>query len=147
MQSSWCCTWRLRSSCQQHYTAPKRTSTKANFCRLTQSNRVNVCKTSQMKERLADSWWEVNGCVLCFLSAVIRKLNQLYKTCVTQCHSLNRRLQTFLLDKQKLIDRFSGLTAEKLLYSHTVHMVSAHPAILLPCSALALIPDGHPWCV
>lgn len=60
----------------------------------------------------------------CFLSAVIRKLNELYKTCVTQCHSLSRRLQTFLLDKQKLIDRFSGLTSEKLLYSHAVHMVS-----------------------
>eukprot|EP00066_Takifugu_rubripes_P008394 XP_003974558.2 PREDICTED: serine/threonine-protein kinase ULK1 isoform X3 [Takifugu rubripes] len=56
---------------------------------------------------------------------VIRKLNESYKTCVTQCHSLNRRLQTFLLDKQKLIDRFSGLTAEKLLYNHTVHMVQS----------------------
>lgn len=54
---------------------------------------------------------------------VIRKLNELYKACVTQCHSLSRRLHTFLLDKQKLIDRFSGLTAEKLLYSHAVHMV------------------------
>ncbi|XP_040898975.1 serine/threonine-protein kinase ULK1a isoform X2 [Toxotes jaculatrix] len=54
---------------------------------------------------------------------VIRKLNELYKNCVTYCRSLNDRLQTFLLDKQKLMDRFNGLTAEKLIYSHTVHMV------------------------
>ncbi|XP_029366145.1 serine/threonine-protein kinase ULK1a isoform X2 [Echeneis naucrates] len=54
---------------------------------------------------------------------VIRKLNELYKNCVTYCRSLNNRLQTFLLDKQKLMDRFNGLTAEKLIYSHTVHMV------------------------
>ncbi|CAF90294.1 unnamed protein product [Tetraodon nigroviridis] len=61
---------------------------------------------------------------------VIRKLNEQYKTCVTQCHSLNRGLQTFLLDKQKLMDRFSGLTAEKLLYSHAVHMVSGRRTLL-----------------
>uniref|UniRef100_A0A671TJX3 non-specific serine/threonine protein kinase n=1 Tax=Sparus aurata TaxID=8175 RepID=A0A671TJX3_SPAAU len=56
---------------------------------------------------------------------VIRKLNELYKNCVTYCRSLNHRLQTFLLDKQKLMDRFNGLTAEKLIYSHTVHMVQS----------------------
>ncbi|XP_058492699.1 serine/threonine-protein kinase ULK1a isoform X1 [Solea solea] len=56
---------------------------------------------------------------------VIRKLNELYKSCVTYCRSLNNRLQTFLLDKQKLMDHFTGLTAEKLIYSHTVHMVQA----------------------
>lgn len=67
---------------------------------------------------------------LCFLSAVIRKLNELYKTCVAQCHCLSRRLQTFLLDKQKLIDRFSGMTAERLLYSHAVHMVSRRPTVV-----------------
>ncbi|XP_037633361.1 serine/threonine-protein kinase ULK1a isoform X3 [Sebastes umbrosus] len=54
---------------------------------------------------------------------VIRKLNELYKSCVTYCRSLNLRLQTFLFDKQKLMDRFNGLTAEKLIYTHTVHMV------------------------
>ncbi|KAM8886971.1 serine/threonine-protein kinase ULK1a isoform 3-T3 [Spinachia spinachia] len=54
---------------------------------------------------------------------VIRKLNELYKSCVTYCRTLNHRLQTFLLDKQKLMDRFNGLTAEKLIYSHTVQMV------------------------
>uniref|UniRef100_A0A8C8A3L5 non-specific serine/threonine protein kinase n=1 Tax=Oryzias sinensis TaxID=183150 RepID=A0A8C8A3L5_9TELE len=56
---------------------------------------------------------------------VIRKLNDLYKSCVSFCRSLNDRLQTFLLDKQKLMDRFGGLTAEKLIYSHTVHMVQS----------------------
>ncbi|XP_035514208.1 serine/threonine-protein kinase ULK1a isoform X2 [Morone saxatilis] len=56
---------------------------------------------------------------------VIRKLNELYKCCVTYCRSLNQRLQTFLLDKQKLMDRFNGLTAEKLIYNHTVHMVQS----------------------
>uniref|UniRef100_A0A3P9LMM2 non-specific serine/threonine protein kinase n=1 Tax=Oryzias latipes TaxID=8090 RepID=A0A3P9LMM2_ORYLA len=56
---------------------------------------------------------------------VIKKLNDLYKSCVSFCRSLNDRLQTFLLDKQKLMDRFGGLTAEKLIYSHTVHMVQS----------------------
>ncbi|KAM7416305.1 hypothetical protein PAMA_018394 [Pampus argenteus] len=56
---------------------------------------------------------------------VIRKLNELYKSCVTYCRSLNNRLQSFLLDKQKLMDRFNGLTAEKLIYNHTVHMVQS----------------------
>ncbi|XP_070760176.1 serine/threonine-protein kinase ULK1a [Enoplosus armatus] len=56
---------------------------------------------------------------------VIRKLNELYKNCVAYCRSLNHRLQTFLFDKQKLMDRFNGLTAEKLIYSHTVHMVQS----------------------
>ncbi|XP_062273170.1 serine/threonine-protein kinase ULK1a isoform X1 [Scomber scombrus] len=56
---------------------------------------------------------------------VIRKLNELYKTCVTCCRSLTTRLQSFLLNKQKLMDRFNGLTAEKLIYNHTVHMVKA----------------------
>ncbi|XP_019949114.1 serine/threonine-protein kinase ULK1a isoform X1 [Paralichthys olivaceus] len=56
---------------------------------------------------------------------VIRKLNDSYKNCVTYCRCLSGRLQTFLLDKQKLMDRFNGLTAEKLIYSHTVHMVQS----------------------
>ncbi|XP_028269002.1 serine/threonine-protein kinase ULK1a [Parambassis ranga] len=56
---------------------------------------------------------------------VIRKLNDLYKNCVTFCRSLSNRLQAFLLDKQKLMDHFNALTAEKLIFSHTVHMVQA----------------------
>lgn len=57
--------------------------------------------------------------------AVIRKLNELYKNCVTYCRSLSDQLQTFLLNKQKLMDNFNALTAEKLIYNHTVHMVSS----------------------
>ncbi|XP_061624768.1 serine/threonine-protein kinase ULK1a isoform X2 [Phyllopteryx taeniolatus] len=56
---------------------------------------------------------------------VLRKLNELYKSCVTCCRSLSDRLQSFLMDKQKLMDRFNGLTAEKLIYCHTVHMVQS----------------------
>ncbi|XP_047238609.1 serine/threonine-protein kinase ULK1a isoform X2 [Girardinichthys multiradiatus] len=56
---------------------------------------------------------------------VIRKLNNLYKNCVTYCRSLNDRLQTFLLDKQKLMDHFNSLTAEKLIYGHTVQMIQS----------------------
>lgn len=56
---------------------------------------------------------------------VIRKLNDAYKSCVMNCRSLTDRLQTFFLDKQKLMDRFSGLTAEKLIYTHTVQMVQS----------------------
>lgn len=81
--------------------------------------------------------------MLCLLTAVIRKLNDLYKSCVTQCHSLSRRLQTFLLDKQKLMDRFSGLTAEKLLYSHAVHMVSGRTSTILLLRGSPSAPDEH----
>uniref|UniRef100_A0A8C5G6Z4 non-specific serine/threonine protein kinase n=1 Tax=Gouania willdenowi TaxID=441366 RepID=A0A8C5G6Z4_GOUWI len=56
---------------------------------------------------------------------VIRKLNELYKNCVAYCRSLSDRLQTFLFDKQRLMDHFNGLTAEKLIYSHTIQMVQS----------------------
>lgn len=56
---------------------------------------------------------------------VFRRLNDMYKSCVSYCRSLNDQLQNFLLDKQKLIDRFNGLTAEKIIYSYTVHMVQS----------------------
>lgn len=56
---------------------------------------------------------------------VFRRLIDMYKSCVSCCRSLNDQLQNFLLDKQKLIDRFNGLTAEKIIYSHTVHMVQS----------------------
>ncbi|XP_077377526.1 serine/threonine-protein kinase ULK1a isoform X3 [Festucalex cinctus] len=56
---------------------------------------------------------------------VIKKLNELYKSCVACCRSLSDRLQNFLTDKQKLMDCFNGLTAEKLIYCHTVQMVQS----------------------
>ncbi|CAL8247506.1 unnamed protein product [Merluccius merluccius] len=57
--------------------------------------------------------------------AVVRKLNELYKACVMYCRSLNDRLQNFLLNKQRLMDRFNGIAAEKLIYNHAVHMVQS----------------------
>ncbi|XP_076010467.1 serine/threonine-protein kinase ULK1a [Genypterus blacodes] len=67
------------------------------------------------------------GCLLpsATVKQVIRKLNDCYKSCVTYCRCLSERLQSFLMDKQRLMDRFSALTAEKLIYSHAVHMVQS----------------------
>ncbi|KAM9821432.1 serine/threonine-protein kinase ULK1a isoform 1-T1 [Syngnathus typhle] len=56
---------------------------------------------------------------------VIKKLNELYKSCIVCCRSISDRLQTFLTDKQKLMNRFNGLTAEKLIYCHTMQMVQS----------------------
>ncbi|XP_062855456.1 serine/threonine-protein kinase ULK1a [Trichomycterus rosablanca] len=55
----------------------------------------------------------------------VRKLNELYKKCVMSCRSLNVRLQLFFSTKQKLMDRISNISAEKIIYSHTVQMVQA----------------------
>lgn len=56
---------------------------------------------------------------------VMKKMNELYKSSVTSCRSLNARLQSFLLNKQRLMDHMSNITAEKLIYSHTVTMVQS----------------------
>ncbi|KAM9465007.1 serine/threonine-protein kinase ULK1-like isoform 2-T2 [Salvelinus alpinus] len=56
---------------------------------------------------------------------VMKKMNELYKSSVTSCRSLNVRLQSFLLNKQRLMDHMSKITAEKLIYSHTVTMVQS----------------------
>lgn len=55
---------------------------------------------------------------------VVKKLNELYKSSVSSCHCLNMRLQRWFLDKQKLMDRINSITAEKLIFSHAVQMVS-----------------------
>lgn len=55
--------------------------------------------------------------------AVVRKLNELYKASVLSCQGLSLRLQRFLLDKQRLLDRIQSVTAEKLIFSHAVHTV------------------------
>uniref|UniRef100_W5JYH4 non-specific serine/threonine protein kinase n=1 Tax=Astyanax mexicanus TaxID=7994 RepID=W5JYH4_ASTMX len=55
----------------------------------------------------------------------VRKLNEMYKECVSLCRSLTARLQLFFSTKQKLMDRFNNITAEKIIYSHTVQMVQA----------------------
>uniref|UniRef100_A0A6Q2X667 non-specific serine/threonine protein kinase n=1 Tax=Esox lucius TaxID=8010 RepID=A0A6Q2X667_ESOLU len=56
---------------------------------------------------------------------VVRKLNELYKSSVTSCRSFNARLQSFLLNKQRLMDQINNITAEKLIYSHTMNMVQS----------------------
>ncbi|KAM6954463.1 serine/threonine-protein kinase ULK1a [Aplochiton taeniatus] len=59
----------------------------------------------------------------CAVKEVLKKMSQLYKVCVTSCRTLNTRLGGFLLNKQRLMDSFNSITAEKIIYSHTVHMV------------------------
>ncbi|XP_069788598.1 serine/threonine-protein kinase ULK1 isoform X3 [Narcine bancroftii] len=56
---------------------------------------------------------------------VVKKLNEHYKSCVSLCRSLNFRLHRFFVDKQRLMDRINSIAAEKLIYSHTVHMVQS----------------------
>ncbi|XP_066465745.1 serine/threonine-protein kinase ULK1 [Tiliqua scincoides] len=64
-------------------------------------------------------------CLSSTVKQVVRKLNDLYKSSVSSCHCLNMRLQRWLLDKQKLMDRINSITAEKLIFSHAVQMVQA----------------------
>ncbi|XP_067862284.1 serine/threonine-protein kinase ULK1 isoform X2 [Heptranchias perlo] len=56
---------------------------------------------------------------------VVKKLNERYKSCVSHCRCLTVRLQRFFVDKQRLMDRINSITAEKLIYSHTVQMVQS----------------------
>ncbi|XP_078083280.1 serine/threonine-protein kinase ULK1 isoform X1 [Mustelus asterias] len=56
---------------------------------------------------------------------VVKKLNEHYKSCVSHCRCLTVRLQRFFVDKQRLMDRINSITAEKLIYSHTVQMVQS----------------------
>ncbi|KAI5612850.1 serine/threonine-protein kinase ULK1 isoform X1, partial [Silurus asotus] len=56
---------------------------------------------------------------------VIRRLNDLYKSSVTSCRSLNARLERFFSRKHRLMDHIDTITAERLIFSHTVQMVQA----------------------
>ncbi|KAG7216567.1 hypothetical protein INR49_023276 [Caranx melampygus] len=56
---------------------------------------------------------------------VVRKLNELYKTSVEFCRSLSTRLESFFSRKHRLMDQITSITAERLLFSHTVQMVQA----------------------
>lgn len=60
--------------------------------------------------------------------AVVRKLNELYKSSVASCRSLSARLERFFSRKHRLMDGISSVTAERLLFSHAVQMVGAAPA-------------------
>ncbi|KAL2099847.1 hypothetical protein ACEWY4_004241 [Coilia grayii] len=54
---------------------------------------------------------------------VVRRLNDLYKSSVTSCRSLSARLERFFSRKHRLMDHINTITAERLLFSHTVQMV------------------------
>ncbi|CAL9683685.1 unnamed protein product [Knipowitschia caucasica] len=56
---------------------------------------------------------------------VVKKLNELYKSSVACCRSLSTRLERFFSRKHRLMDQISSITAERLLFSHTVQMVQA----------------------
>lgn len=70
---------------------------------------------------------------------VVRKLNELYKDSVLSCQGLSQRLQRFFLDKQRLLDRIQSVSAEKLIFSHAVHTVSARRA------GGGRGAEAHPW--
>ncbi|XP_063066285.1 serine/threonine-protein kinase ULK1 isoform X2 [Engraulis encrasicolus] len=54
---------------------------------------------------------------------VVRRLNELYKSSVAACRSLSGRLERFFSRKHRLMDHINTITAERLLFSHTVQMV------------------------
>ncbi|KAG5272899.1 hypothetical protein AALO_G00170530 [Alosa alosa] len=54
---------------------------------------------------------------------VVRRLNDLYKSSVMSCRSLSARLERFFSRKHRLMDHINTITAERLLFSHTVQMV------------------------
>ncbi|XP_076019931.1 serine/threonine-protein kinase ULK1 isoform X3 [Genypterus blacodes] len=56
---------------------------------------------------------------------VLKRLNELYKSSVLSCRSLNTRLERFFSKKHSLMDQITSITAERLLFSHTVQMVQA----------------------
>ncbi|KAM9841451.1 serine/threonine-protein kinase ULK1 [Aulostomus maculatus] len=56
---------------------------------------------------------------------VVRRLNDLYKSSVASCRSLSTRLEHFFSRKHRLMDQITSITAERLLFSHTVQMVQA----------------------
>uniref|UniRef100_A0AAR2JG04 non-specific serine/threonine protein kinase n=1 Tax=Pygocentrus nattereri TaxID=42514 RepID=A0AAR2JG04_PYGNA len=56
---------------------------------------------------------------------VVRRLNDLYKSSVMSCRSLSARLERFFSRKHRLMDHINSITAERLIFSHTVQMVQA----------------------
>lgn len=61
---------------------------------------------------------------------VVRRLNELYKASVTACRSLSTRLERFFSRKHSLMDQITSITAERLLFSHTVQMVSQRNKVI-----------------
>ncbi|KAM6975399.1 serine/threonine-protein kinase ULK1 isoform 2-T2 [Tautogolabrus adspersus] len=56
---------------------------------------------------------------------VVKSLNELYKSSVASCRSLSTRLEGFFSRKHRLMNQITSITAERLLFSHTVQMVQA----------------------
>ncbi|KAJ8286281.1 hypothetical protein GJAV_G00036650 [Gymnothorax javanicus] len=56
---------------------------------------------------------------------VVRRLNDLYKASVRSCRCLGDQLQPFFQHKQQLMDRINSITAEKLIFNHTIQMVQS----------------------
>ncbi|XP_035382898.1 serine/threonine-protein kinase ULK1 isoform X1 [Electrophorus electricus] len=56
---------------------------------------------------------------------VVRRLNELYKSSVMACRSLSARLERFFSRKHRLMDHINSITAERLIFSHTIQMVQA----------------------
>ncbi|XP_060791504.1 serine/threonine-protein kinase ULK1 isoform X4 [Neoarius graeffei] len=54
---------------------------------------------------------------------VVKRLNDLYKSSVMSCRSLSARLERFFSRKHRLMDHINTITAERLIFSHTVQMV------------------------
>lgn len=57
-------------------------------------------------------------------SAVVKSLNERYKSCISLCRQLTDKLNHFFSDKQRFVDEINSVTAEKLIYNHAVEMVS-----------------------
>lgn len=54
----------------------------------------------------------------------MKSLNERYKFCIGMCKKLTEKLNRFFSDKQRFIDEINSVTAEKLIYSCAVEMVS-----------------------
>ena len=67
----------------------------------------------------------VCACVCVCVCVVVRHLNDLYKSSVASCRGLSGRLEHFFSRKHLLMDHVSCIRAERLLFSHTVHMVGS----------------------
>ncbi|KAM6946312.1 serine/threonine-protein kinase ULK2 [Aplochiton taeniatus] len=56
---------------------------------------------------------------------VVKSLNERYKSCIALCRRLTDKLNHFFSDKQRFMDEINSVTAEKLIYNHTVEMVQS----------------------
>lgn len=70
-------------------------------------------------------------------SAVVKSLNERYKSCISLCRQLTDKLNHFFSDKQRFVDEINSVTAEKLIYNHAVEMVSETDNSM--CSYMCLV--------